>query len=126
MILSPKQLPIWQWTTVVCVLGMVLLTMLWELWLSPLYPGGSWLAAKALIMLLPLRGLLHGRRYTFQWYTMFVLLWLLEGIMRAYAETGMGRWLACLQVAFAVISYTSANLYAKYSRPSILANYQPE
>ncbi|WP_232522465.1 DUF2069 domain-containing protein [Chitinibacter sp. GC72] len=124
MTLSPKQLPIWQWMTVACVLGMVLLTMLWELWLSPLYPGGSWLAAKALIMLLPLRGLLHGRRYTFQWYTMFVLLWLLEGIMRAYAETGLGRWLACVQVALVVVSYTTANLYAKYSRPSILEKYQ--
>lgn len=124
MTLSPKQLPIWQWITVACVLGMVLLTMLWELWLSPLYPGGSWLAAKALIMLLPLRGLLHGRRYTFQWYTMFVLLWLLEGIMRAYAETGLGRWLACIQIALVVVSYTTANLYAKYSRPSVLEKYQ--
>jgi uncharacterized membrane protein len=123
MSLSPKQLPIWQWLTVACVLAMVLLTMLWELWLSPLYPGGSWLAAKALIMLLPLRGLLHGRRYTFQWYTMFVLLWLLEGIMRAYAEQGLGQVLALLQVVLAVVSYASANLYAKYSRPSLLAQY---
>ncbi|WP_373974390.1 DUF2069 domain-containing protein [Chitinibacter sp. SCUT-21] len=121
MNLSPKQLPLWQWITVASLLGMVLLTMLWELWLSPLYPGGSWLAAKALIMLLPLRGLLHGRRYTFQWYTMFILLWLLEGIMRAYAEQGMGRYLACIQVLLVVIGYTTANLYAKYSAPSRLA-----
>lgn len=118
MTLTAKQLPLWQWITVASVLLMVLLTMLWELWLSPLYPGGSWLAAKALIMLLPLRGLLHGKRYTFQWYTMFVLLWLLEGIMRAYAEQGVGRYLALIQVVLVVISYTTANLYAKYSAPS--------
>lgn len=121
MNLSAKQLPLWQWITVTAVLLMVLLTMLWELWLSPLYPGGSWLAAKALIMLLPLRGLLHGKRYTFQWYTMFVLLWLLEGIMRAYAEQGLGRYLALIQVVLVVVSYTTANLYAKYSAPSRLA-----
>lgn len=118
MTLTAKQLPLWQWITVASVLLMVLLTMLWELWLSPLYPGGSWLAAKALIMLLPLRGLLHGKRYTFQWYTMFVLLWLLEGIMRAYAEQGVGRYLALIQVVLVVLSYTTANLYAKYSAPS--------
>ncbi|QLI81970.1 DUF2069 domain-containing protein [Chitinibacter fontanus] len=118
MTLTAKHLPLWQWITVASVLLMVLLTMLWELWLSPLYPGGSWLAAKALIMLLPLRGLLHGKRYTFQWYTMFVLLWLLEGIMRAYAEQGVGRYLALIQVVLVVVSYTTANLYAKYSAPS--------
>ena len=117
---SPAHLPIFQAITVIAVVAMVLLTTAWELWLAPINPGGSWVVLKAFVLLLPLRGLLHGRRYTFQWYTMFVLMFFMEGVMRAWSDKGLSQTLAMIQVALTVISFVSATLYAKYSRPSLL------
>jgi uncharacterized membrane protein len=54
-----------QWTAVLSLLALMALCLAWELWLAPLREGGSALAFKALPLLLPLFGLLRGRRYTF-------------------------------------------------------------
>ncbi|QZA81867.1 DUF2069 domain-containing protein [Deefgea piscis] len=121
MKLSPANLPALQTITVIALVAMILLTTAWELWLAPLKPGGSWVVLKALILFLPLRGLLHGRRYTYQWYTMFVLVFFMEGVMRAWSDQGLSQVLAAIQVVLTVVSFVSATLYAKYSRPSLLA-----
>ncbi|WP_297576744.1 DUF2069 domain-containing protein [uncultured Deefgea sp.] len=121
MKLSPANLPALQAITVIALVAMILLTTAWELWLAPLKPGGSWVVLKALILFLPLRGLLHGRRYTYQWYTMFVLVFFMEGVMRAWSDQGLSQGLAAIQVVLTVVSFVSATLYAKYSRPSLLA-----
>ena len=39
------------------LLGLIVLSLAWELWLAPLRPGGTWLALKALPLCLPLAGL---------------------------------------------------------------------
>jgi uncharacterized membrane protein len=117
---SPAQLPLFQAITVTAVIAMILLTTVWELWLAPLGGTPSWVVLKAFALMLPLRGLLHGRRYTFQWYTMFILLFFMEGVMRAWGDKGLSQMLAGVQVALTVISFVSATLYSKYSRPSLL------
>ena len=126
MKLSPAHLPVFQTITVTALVVMVLLTTAWELWLAPLNPGGSWVVLKALVLLLPLRGLLHGRRYTYQWFTMFILLFFMEGVMRAWSDQGLSQVLAGIQVALTVLSFVSATLYAKYSRPSLQAKTPEE
>lgn len=120
MKLSPAHLPILQKITVSCVVTMIFLVAAWELWLAPMNGSPSWVVLKAFILMLPLRGLLHGRRYTYQWYTMFILLFFMEGVMRAWSDKGLSQMLAGIQVALTVISFVSATLYAKYSRPSLL------
>ena len=77
---------------------MIGLCLAWELWLSPLRPGGSMLALKALPLLLPLFGLLRQRRYTYQWASMLVLAYFAEGCVRSFAETGTGRLLAATEI----------------------------
>ena len=57
------------------LLALIFLCLAWELWLAPLRPGGSWLALKALPLLLPLLGVLKRRRYTYQWSSMLILAW---------------------------------------------------
>ncbi|MGH8629456.1 MAG: DUF2069 domain-containing protein, partial [Burkholderiales bacterium] len=57
----------------VSLLLLIAWSLAWELWLAPLRPGGSWLVLKALPLLLPLLGVLNGRRYTYQWASMLVL-----------------------------------------------------
>lgn len=85
-----------------CLLGLVALSVSWELFLAPLKPGGSWLVLKVLPLLAPLRGVLHGRRYTFQWSTLLIWLYVAEGVVRALTDTGLSAGLAALEVALAL------------------------
>jgi NAD(P)H dehydrogenase (quinone) len=63
-------------------------------------PGGSWLALKCLPLLLPLFGILNGRRYTYQWASMLILLYFTEGIVRATTEHGTAQALAIARPPF--------------------------
>jgi len=100
------------------LLLLIALCLAWELWLAPLRPGGSWLVLKAVLLLLPLFGILRGRRYTYQWSSMFILLYLMEGIVRATSDAPPARWLAWGEVVLAAIFFGSVVLYARLSAPS--------
>jgi len=80
------------------LLALIALCLAWELWLAPLRPGGSWLAIKALPLLLPLPGLLKNRLYTYRWVTLFVWLYFAEGVERALDDQGLSARLAMLEV----------------------------
>lgn len=100
------------------LIGLVFLCLAWELWLAPLRPGGSWLAIKALPLLAPLFGILRGRRYTYQWASMLILVYLVEGVMRAMTEPGMAATLAMTEIALATIFFVTSVAYARLTRPS--------
>jgi uncharacterized membrane protein len=90
-----------------------LVCLLWELWLAPLRPGGSFLALKALPLVLPLPGILRGRRYTYQWSSMLILAYFAEGVTRSWAETGISRSLALAEVVLSLAFFTAAVSYAR-------------
>ncbi|UXY16113.1 DUF2069 domain-containing protein [Chitiniphilus purpureus] len=108
-----------QWAAILGVIALIGLCLAWELWLAPLRPGGSVLMFKALPLLLPLPGLLKGRRYTYQWCSMFVLLWFTEGVMRAWSEQGMAQYLALAEIALSVWIFAAVVFYARWTRPSL-------
>lgn len=97
------------------LIALTMLCLAWELWLAPLRPGGSWLVLKAALLLLPLFGVLRGKRYTYQWSCMFILLYLTEGIMRAWSERGMAQGLAVGEIVLSGIFFVCAIYYAKLS-----------
>lgn len=66
---------------------LILLTVAWEGYAAPLRPGGSWLVLKSLPLLIPLRGLLHGRLPSIQWASLLTLPYLTEGLTRAWADS---------------------------------------
>lgn len=102
------------------LIAMIALCVIWELWLAPLRPGGSWLVLKALPLLLPLFGILHGRRYTFQWSSLLIQLYLLEGLTRATSDSGMMQILAAIEVVLALIFFAATLAYARLTAPSRL------
>ena len=103
------------WGAVICLLLLIILCLGWEMWLAPIRPEGSWLALKAVIATIPLRGLLHGRRYTFQWSCMFILLYFFEGVMRAWADPFPSKIYAAIEVLLATLFFIFAIFYAKYA-----------
>ena len=100
------------------LLALIFLCLAWELWLAPLRPGGSWLALKALPLLMPLLGILRGRRYTYQWASMLILAYFAEGAVRAVAEGGRSATLASTELALTLVFFGSAILYARLTRES--------
>lgn len=101
----------------VSLIVLIVLCLAWEAWLAPLRPGGSWLTLKALPLLAPLFGVLHGRRYTHQWASMLILLYVAEGLVRATTDGGAAAALAAAETLLAVIFFTAAVLYVRLTRP---------
>ena len=100
------------------LIALIFLCLAWELWLAPIRPGGSWLVLKTLPLLLPLMGILKGRRYTHQWAPMLVLAYFTEGVVRVWSDKGMSAILAGGEVVLSVVFFFAAIYYAKLSAPS--------
>lgn len=103
------------------LLALIILCLGWEIFWAPLRPGGSLLFLKTLPLLGPLFGVLRGKRYTYQWAGMLILFYFTEGVVRAWAEPGMTRLLASLEIVFTLLFFACAILYAKYTG----RKYQP-
>lgn len=95
---------------------LALVCLAWELWLAPLRPGGSLVALKALPLLLPLRGIVEGRRYTFQWSSILILAYFAEGVTRMWADEGITRLLAASETGLSVVVFASVVTYARLTR----------
>jgi uncharacterized membrane protein len=87
---------------VLCLTALISVCVAWELWLAPLRAGGSWMVLKALPLLAPLFGVLHGRVHTMRWASMLVLFYFLEGAVRAYADRGTSALLAAIELSLAL------------------------
>lgn len=78
------------------------------------------LMLKALPLLVPLFGILRGKRYTYQWACMFILLYFTEGAVRAWSDTGLSAKLALWEIALSILFFVCAIFYARQTRPSRL------
>ena len=97
------------------LIGLIALCLAWEITLAPLRPGGSWLMLKVLPLLLPLWGILHGRRYTFQWASMLILLYFTEGVVRAWSDRPPSSTLAIIEVALSVVFFFASIYYTRFA-----------
>jgi uncharacterized membrane protein len=108
--------PVAYYCCVVSLIALIFLCLAWELWLAPLRPGGSALALKVLPLLAPLRGILRGRQYTYQWSSMLILAYLAEGIVRAYSDSGMSANLGLAEIGLAAVFYAASIAYVRSAR----------
>ncbi|MER2554825.1 MAG: DUF2069 domain-containing protein [Thauera sp.] len=106
------------------LLALIALCVVWEGWLAPLRPGGSWMMLKAVPLLPAVFGVLRGRRYTSQWLSMLSLLYLTEGVLRA-ADPGLTGLFALIEVFLAVVLFTSTMLHARVTAPSRVQGTDP-
>jgi uncharacterized membrane protein len=100
-------------TAVAALLALIALCLAWELSLAPIRSGGSWLVLKALPLLVPLRGMLHGRRYTYQWVMFLALAYAAEGSVRAWSEAYPVRPLALAELALALLLFACSGALAR-------------
>lgn len=96
------------------LLGLIVLCIGWEVWWAPVRPGSVVLAVKAVPLLLALRGVLRGRLYTMQWVAMLSLLYLMEGIVRAWSDqSAISQGLAIVEIVLALGLYVGTVLYVR-------------
>ncbi len=98
---------------VASLLGLIVLSLAWELLLAPLRPGGSWLALKALPLCLPLAGLLKNRMYTYRWVSLLVWLYFTEGVVRAWGDRPPGNWLAMVEVTLCLALFAACAMHVR-------------
>lgn len=108
----------WQGIAAASLIALIALCLAWELWLAPLRPGGSWLMLKCLPLLLPLMGVLRGQRYTYQWASLLIWLFVAEGATRAFTDGGISRGLALLEFGLGIVFFLAATGFARATRPT--------
>ena len=70
-------------------------------------------AVKLPALLAPLRGVLAGRRRTYQWASMLILAYVAEGSVRAWSDHGLSAWLAVAQTILALVFFASSVVCAR-------------
>ena len=102
-----------RWLAVGSLMGLILLSLFWELLGAPLRPGGSWLALKALPLCIPLAGLLKNRMYTYRWVSLMVWLYFTEGVVRAYSDRAPSNYYAMVEVMLCLALFTACALHVR-------------
>jgi uncharacterized membrane protein len=97
---------------VAALLALIVLCLAWELWLAP--TGRGTLALKALPLSVALPGLLKRRMYTYRWLALLVWLYVLEGLLRATSERGLGATLAVLEVVLGLVLFAACALHVRW------------
>ena len=98
-------------------LGLLALILNWFIWISPpsTVPRAFPIIALAVPLLFPLRGLLHGRRYTHQWTSFLSMVYFALGI-DAWANAAAGAaWLGALTVLLSLLLFVGTVVYARYT-----------
>jgi uncharacterized membrane protein len=95
------------------LIGLIILNLVWEIFYNPLHSEGSLMVIKSAILLIPLSGILKKNRYTYQWSSMFILLFFIEGIVRFYSETGVSQSMALYQIILSGIFFLSTMFFCK-------------
>jgi uncharacterized membrane protein len=96
------------------LIGLVLLSLVWELWLAPLRPGGSWLVLKALPLCVPLAGLLKNRMYTYRWVSLVVWLYFAEGVIRLQGDAWPSNACAAVEILLCLMLFTASALHVRW------------
>jgi uncharacterized membrane protein len=98
------------------LIGLIILNLLWEIFYNPLHNQGSLMVIKSVILLIPLSGILKKNRYTYQWSSMFILLFFIEGVVRFYSEREISQSMALYQIILSCIFFISTMFFCKATR----------
>ena len=98
-------------------LGTLALLTAWYGWLVPPlhFPVALVLLVLVTPLLFPLRGMLHGRRYTFSWSCFLALLYFTHGVMEAYSSD-TARHLGQLEVLLTGCWFIAAMAYVRLGK----------
>lgn len=94
------------------LIALIALGLAWELWLAP--TGRGTLALKVLPLVFCVAGLWRHRMYTFRWLSLLIWLYVMEGVVRATSESGLGAALALAEVVLSLLLFAVAGVYIRW------------
>ncbi|MBK6008567.1 DUF2069 domain-containing protein [Ramlibacter ginsenosidimutans] len=100
-----------RWIAFASLLGLIVLSLAWELWL-PARPS-LWVV-KVLPLCIPVTGLLKRRMYTYRWVSLLVWPYFLEGVVRANEG-----WPAALEIALSLILFAACGMHVRLRLRSV-------
>jgi uncharacterized membrane protein len=98
------------------IAALALLQLLWELWLAPLRPEGSWLALKALPLALLWPALARGSSKAAQGMLLLLLPYFAEGVVRGVTESGRHAVVAWTATALSVGAFVALLLHFRAAK----------
>jgi len=102
--------------TVLLTIALIVLGVAWETVLAPLRPGGSLLALKVLPLLFVLPAFWKGRIRHYQLWSMLILAYLCEGVVRGMSDGGRSSLLGWMGAALAAAIYLAILRYITLRR----------
>ena len=91
----------------ISLICLIILNLLWEIFYNPLQEDGS---------LMPLSGILKKNLYTYQWSSMLILLFFIEGVVRFYSEDELSQMMALFQIILSIIFFISTIFFCKITK----------
>jgi len=115
--------------TVVSYFGLLILLSSWIIYFDP--PKNSTTSLALIFILTPLlialRGILHGKRYTYAWSSMLILFYFMHGVVEAWAnEDQTIKILALIEVFLSVVFFIGAILYVRHKSRELGQKLEPE
>ena len=102
--------------TVALTVALIVLGVAWETVLAPLRPGGSLLAFKVLPLVFVLPAFWKGRIRHYQLWSMLILAYLCEGVVRGMSDGGLSSTLGWVETALAGAAYAAIMRFVQVSR----------
>ena len=96
--------------------ALILLGLAWETFLAPLRPGGSLLAFKMLPLMLALPAFWKGCVRHYQLWSMLILAYLCEGVVRGMSDGGRSAVLGWMETGLALAIYLAIVRYVLLRR----------
>lgn len=96
--------------------GLFILLMLWHTQLAPdsHIPIALMLIIVVTPLLLPLQGLLNGKRKSCAWLGFISLFYFIHGVVEAYSSDAL-RLYASLEIVFSLMIFFGVNFYLRFS-----------
>ncbi len=88
----------------------------WEAVLAPVRPGAWRLALKVLPLAIALPALWRARVRTYQWWSMAVLAYVGEGVVRASSDQGIGATLAGVETVLGTVMFVALLAHVRLAR----------
>ena len=116
-------------TALASYFGLLILLSSWIIYFDP--PTNSTTSLALLFILTPLlialRGLLHGKRYTYAWLSMLILFYFMHGVVEAWAnELEMIKTLALIEVFLTVVLFIAAIMFVRSKSRELGQKLEPE
>jgi uncharacterized membrane protein len=95
-----------------CLLALIALGLVWELWLAP--TGARTWALKVLPLAFAVSGIARLRMFTHRWLSLLLWLYVAEGAVRGVTERGLAVPLAWLQVLLCLLLFAACATHVRW------------